>query len=70
MFGRVVKSDVKSCEEPSRALRGTIINSWTGEKGSVRGTTRRPSLEMDATLRYLLTFLKVGDFFEGACPLF
>ncbi len=39
---------------PSRALRGTMTNSVTGDRGSVRGTTRRPSLAMDATLRYFL----------------
>jgi hypothetical protein len=53
---------------PSRALRGTMTNSVTGDRGSVRGTTRRPSLAIDATLRYLFTSLMFVTFVDGREP--
>ena len=70
MRSGMVQSDVESCYKTSRALRGTTINSVMGERGSVRGMTKRPSLAMVATLRYRFTSLMLLAFLKGRVPCF
>ena len=51
-------------------MRGTTINFLMEKRGSVRGTTRRPSLAIDATLRYRFTSLMLVAFLDGRVPCF
>ena len=54
--------------KPSKTNRGTTMHSRIGESGSFCFTTRRPSVEMVAMLRYRFTSLMLVSFFEGYVP--
>ena len=58
----------KAVKSPSSTCRGMIMYSRVGARGSSRLTTSKPSFEMVATLRYLLTSLMFVSFFEGRVP--
>ncbi|KAH3865937.1 hypothetical protein DPMN_028984 [Dreissena polymorpha] len=53
---------------PSAIERGTTMRSTGDTRGSVRVTTKRLSLEMETSFKYLLTSRTLVCFLDGLVP--
>lgn len=58
----------RAVRRPVNTVLVTMIHSWHNDNGYVFFTTNKPSFEIEAIFKYLLTPLLLVSFLDGLVP--